>query len=1109
MTENEGPGGPGGAGGAAGGHPAAGGGIDRRGRSARRSGGAGDEGTGGHVHHGQHGRARLSSRLALRNWRVPARLTALILVPTVVGVLLAGLRVVSSIESVAAYQRNAIEATIAGNLRGLAEALGLERDRSIWSQVSRQQRTPLAAQREVVDAAIIKVRRDIATIDIDYGARAVENARQVGTRLDALTVIRKGAQPAEYGSVIAALLRLHDEILQHNEDPQLVSGARGLIALAHAKEEASQQRGTLLGTLARGQHFTPDILESFIASRSRQRAEMASFNAEAGVDNGRFLAQTVQGTQFVRAELTKSWAIALASRNLPIRDAAGRVTAIKQWFDDSTETIDLLSRVEQKVASSVTTRGAALESTERRNAITAGVLILALIVLVLTTTVLIARSMVRPLRRLRSEALEIAGYRLPAVVRRMRETSDAARAPDVQPILVGTTDEIGEVATAFDEVHRQALRLAAEESQLRGNVNAMFVNLSRRIQTLVERQISLIDGLERGEQDGGRLSDLFKLDHLATRMRRNSENLLVLAGHEAARKRSQPAKLVDVVRASLSEVEDYQRVTVKVHRGSAIAGHAANDVVHLIAELVENALSFSPGTTRVVVSSSMIEGGGALLAISDVGIGMTPEEVTEVNRRLADPPVVDVSVSRRMGLFVVGRLALRHGIRVQLRRGDAAGLIAMVLFPPQLMTVDGGRGPALAKPGLRPDQAAPTGPATGGNGVPPFGGPGAFAPFATPGATPSSAFGDPDTPPAGLPRRTTAEPPQVPRRFPPPQGAPGTGPLVPGTTAAGPPTGPGTGPDGPPSGSPFVSPPDVRRAATGPPSGPYTPPSDGPFAPPSDVRGPATGPFGTSSDVRGPAAGPFGPSDGRGSATGPYGTSADVRGPSDGRGSATGPYATSADARGPATGPFPSPAAGSFAPEALTGPFEVVGPVDGGPLGPRTGPGESLERGDEYLPIFAAVESAWFRRPDGPEEQAPAGNTRNGPATPDRREAGADEDPPAAGGRGPGDGADAPAAGGWGSGADQGWQAADAVKDPSLGGITAAGLPKRTPKANLVPGSVDTKPAAPAPPPVRTEVSADLVRARMSRFQQGIRRGRADISEASSRHGDSDQPRGD
>ncbi|WP_344056269.1 sensor histidine kinase, partial [Sphaerisporangium rubeum] len=865
--------------------------VSEGGHSARERRRGGDRPRTRQGQHGQHGRERIS-RLSLRNWRVPARLTALILVPTVVGVLLAGLRVVSSIESVGTYQRHATEAASAADLRALAAALGLERDRAIWSQVSRQQRTPLARQREVVDAAAAKVREDVAGIGPEHGARAVEDARQVGTRLDALAVIRESGRPAEYGTVVAAVLRLHDELLQHSDDPQLTSGSRGLIALAHAKEEASQQRGTLLGTLARGRNFTPDTLEAFIASRSRQRAELNSFNAEAGADNGRLLAQTVQGGEVIRAELTKSWAIALASRNLPIRDAAGRASAIKQWFDDSTKTIDLLGQVEQRVASGVASRGVALESTERRNAIIAGVLILALLLLVLTTTVLIARSMVRPLRRLRAEALEIAGYRLPSAVRRMREDG-ATQAPDVQPILVGTADEIGEVATAFDEVHRQALFLAAEESQLRGNVNAMFVNLSRRIQTLVERQISLIDGLERGEEDGRRLADLFKLDHLATRMRRNSENLLVLAGHEAARKRSQPAKLVDVVRASLSEVEDYQRVTVKVHRSAAIAGHAANDVVHLIAELVENALSFSPGTTRVVVSSSMIEGGGALLAISDSGIGMTQEEVADVNRRLADPPVVDVSVSRRMGLFVVGRLSLRHGIRVQMRRGDSAGLIAMVLFPPQLITVDAGRVPAAPQQSLRADQG---GPVTGGNGA--SAPSGSFAPFATPGTGPVSAFGDPPTGPHN------AESPQVPRQ------------------AASPRTGPATGPAGP----------------IGVPSGPF------------------------SAD------------------SGPYVTRAPE------------PYVTRADGPdtfgGPPSGPSGHP--GGFAPEAPTGPFgppaDARGPVTPEPLGPRTGPaGSPLEQGDEYLPIFAAVESAWFRRPDAARDGEAAG-TPEGPATPDRRE---------------------------------------------------------------------------------------------------------------------------
>src|SRR5690606_23003881 len=237
--------------------------------------------------------------------------------------------------------------------------------------------------------------------------------------------------------------------------------------------------------------------------------------------------------------------------------------------------------------------------------------VLALLIAVLAITTGVARSLVRPLRRLRAEALEIAGKRLPEFVQHLRESRDGAVDAEVPPIGVFSRDEVGavdaegppigvfsrdevgEVARAFDEVHREAVRLAGDEARLRANVNAMFVNLSRRSQTLVERQLTLIERLERGERDDDRLADLFKLDHLATRMRRNSENLLVLAGQEAARRWSQPVVLMDVVRAALGEVESYDRVSIQVQSDAAIAGQAVNDVVHLLAELIENAVSFS------------------------------------------------------------------------------------------------------------------------------------------------------------------------------------------------------------------------------------------------------------------------------------------------------------------------------------------------------------------------------------------------------------------------------------------------------------------------------------------------------------------------------------
>ena len=257
-----------------------------------------------------------------------------------------------------------------------------------------------------------------------------------------------------------------------------------------------------------------------------------------------------------------------------------------------------------------------------------------------------------------------------------------------------SSDEIGEVARAFDQVHREALRLAANEAALRGNVNAMFVNLSRRSQSLVERQIRLIDDLEQGEQDPERLSNLFQMDHLATRMRRNSENLLVLAGHEVSRRWNQPVALVDVLRAAVSEIEQYERVSMNVQPGISVRGQAVNDVVHLVAELVENATSFSSAETPVTVSGHLLNSGGVLLDISDQGVGMGAEEMAHANWRLDNPPVVDVAVSRRMGLFVVARLAARHGIRVRLRPATTGGLTALVWLPDETVTHEGNGSPS-------------------------------------------------------------------------------------------------------------------------------------------------------------------------------------------------------------------------------------------------------------------------------------------------------------------------------------------------------------------------------------------------------------------------------
>ncbi|GIF18942.1 signal transduction histidine kinase [Actinoplanes tereljensis] len=307
-----------------------------------------------------------------------------------------------------------------------------------------------------------------------------------------------------------------------------------------------------------------------------------------------------------------------------------------------------------------------------------------------TVSVKVGRSMVGRLRRLRGEALEMATERLPNVVRRLQRGENVDVDVETPPLVYGK-DEIGQLGHAFNDVQRTAVQSAVEEANVRRGLNEVFLNIARRSQTLLHRQLALLDRMERRETEPQELEDLYRVDHLATRMRRHAEDLVILAGAAPGRGWRNPVPVIDVVRGAISEVEDYKRIDIRSIESSAVLGRAVGDVIHLLAELLENATSYSPPHTRVQVSGQVLPNGYAI-EIEDRGLGMTHDAIDEANRRLVEPPDFDPADSARLGLFVVAQLANRHGIRVSLRQSPYAGVTAIVLVPGELVVT--GPGPA-------------------------------------------------------------------------------------------------------------------------------------------------------------------------------------------------------------------------------------------------------------------------------------------------------------------------------------------------------------------------------------------------------------------------------
>jgi signal transduction histidine kinase len=965
------------------------------------------------------------SRFALRNWRVRWRLAALIAVPLVTAAVLGALTINGDVGNWQTTGRVQHLAQLNNTVLKYIQAVEDERDYSVASTANRAgYSAKLKAAERVTDGAAAQVDALAGGITTGGGYQlvAVQAANAVQVGVETLPLVRKAVANPDFPSTAIMQVYTVNIIQPANTFTSTVGNEaintdlrRDVIALGtllQIQDSRSVQRALMLRAVSFSQpSLSSDDLASLQQAQQQEKADSNNFNASVDLAEQQNYSNTVTGPPVDAAALQESLAVELlpfTSSAHPLTPANARTLAPPAVDTDMSFVLGKVRQVSDELNGNISALANSSRTNANRNLLITSAAAVLLLFLVLLISALVARSLTRPLRKLRADALDVAGHRLPEMVRRLSQSEGSDESIDIEPIGVTSTDEIGEVARAFDQVHLEAVRLAADEAMLRGNLNAMFINLSRRSQSLIERQLSLIDSLEQSEQDSGRLSSLFRLDHLATRMRRNSENLLVLAGHEVTRRWSQPVALVDVLRAAISEIEQYERVVLNVQPGIVVVGQAVNDVVHLVAEIVENATTFSPEDTQVYVAGQPLSSGGVLLDITDNGVGVSDQEMSHANWRLDNPPVVDVAVSRRMGLFVVGRLAARHGVRVRLRHAQAGGLTALIWLPDTVAA------PEVAPPlgRLRPFEADDFGPA-----------PSLSAP------TQVSGTGASATSAARIPRFSDMSPSTSPSFTPVADAGLGAGAgqgARPHGTSPGPAAGSGWGAD---SGQALP----VRGKSNG-----NAAPANGPAeaAPDETVPrlpaqaspaagGPSNPGSGTTSPSRLPAFGGQAPQASRIPSIG----SQDVRG-------GDGP---SAGDRGP------------------NGAQATDGATDSGQV---TVPPPATQ--DQRLPIFDSLESDWFRR--------------SGKSLSTAR--------PAAG-------AQAGASGGesWISPADEGWRAAQAVAVPSAGHTTQAGLPKRVPRANLVPGSVgggggDAEADAPARSP-------DVARTRMASYQRGVREGRA------------------
>jgi signal transduction histidine kinase len=542
-------------------------------------------------------------------------------------------------------------------------------------------------QERATDQAVAKLRTQLAAsgirsainsrsrIKVDAFLSAAEGLTSLRQRIDNLRITRNDTYES-YNALVNPAFDLFDELVPLS-DVRLDSERRAVIDLNRAREELSRQDALMAAAISTG-HTSKGELTSFSFSVARER-NYYDGNLKTLDDTVRPPYETYwKGSKGALLRAAQDQVIAGGTTNAPI------IAAHLSWPTVAATVFDDVGKLNNTAMGKFSKEARPVSTTLLIEALAAGGLGLLAVIASLIVSVRIGRGLIRDLTSLRREAQEVSGTRLPRVMRRLAAGEQVDVETEV-PRLEYADDEVGQVGKALNTLQRAAVEAAVRQADMRKGVSDVFVNLARRSQVLLHRQLTLLDAMERRTENAEELADLFRLDHMTTRMRRHAEGLVILSGAAPSRQWRNPVQLMDVVRAAVAEVEDYERIEVRRLPRLAVAGAAVADLTHLLAELIENAAVFSPPHTQVRLHGEPVAN-GFVLEVDDRGLGLTPDALLEANLRLAETPEFELSDTDRLGLFVVSRLAQRHGVRVSLRQSPYGGTTAVVLVPAGLLS---------------------------------------------------------------------------------------------------------------------------------------------------------------------------------------------------------------------------------------------------------------------------------------------------------------------------------------------------------------------------------------------------------------------------------------